>query len=270
MKITLFLLLVLGPYWLLAQPDTPPLPTGTYWSAGIGIPISTVRDRAHSPLAYRGMGFRTFFTHERIRSNRVFRSQLTLTNVQLRPYSRPKLSSRQAAKLNEVLWTFGYFSQVSPNTNPESVQYVGGSFTLHANTRSYPLPSNNKTGFAVALSVNLAGMDRRQLDGNDWTSVSTAEIPLLSLLARPGYVGIPESVAEQKVTFKSIWKPFQVVSLNKFFRLSTQINVDHRRRDWRYDRFSYQWDVFAAGLPRYKPIVSSTSSLGYAYRILHK
>jgi hypothetical protein len=218
-------------------------------------------------LAYRGYGLRFFTSYEEIRPKRISRLTISLDNINLKAYVKPKQDVRRKTSLTDIQLGVGYYRRLG-DAGTDQQQYLGGSYEVQLNNREYPLPANNINGFILQTSLGIAVMDRRSLENNNWILTSSAQLPLLSAIYRPGFIGLPEVMNKQKPGFKDIVKGFRLVSVDKFFKLSVGLDLDRFRQPWRSNRYSYDWNVLATPLPETKSLISTTGALRYGYRAL--
>lgn len=268
MKSLLYLLILCWGLPLMAQEEQPLPGEGEYWTLGVGIPITTVRDKTHSPLAYRGRGLRFFTTYENIRPKSVMRVQMSFDNISMKAYVRPRQQVRRSAKLRDFKVGVGYFRSLDGEATGMNQQYVGATWSLQFNNRRYPLPSNNIVGLLAATSFGVGAMDRRQLNNENWFVTTAIELPLLSAVYRPAYIGIPQFLNVPKVKFKQFASKFKIVTVDQFLRLNAEVNVDYARRPWRSDRLIYLAELLYTPIPAPKSFLSATSGLAYGYRVL--
>ena len=241
---------------------------GDFFTLGVGIPINTVRDRAHSPLAYRGSGFRIFTTYENIRPEGVFRLNFSMDNVSLKAYVRPRQDVKREAGMNDLNLSLAYYTRIGNAENAADRQYFGGVYYLQVNQREYPLPANNISGFLLHTSLGVGALDQRSLETDQWTLNSTVDLPLVSAIFRPAYIGLPDVLSVQKVKFGTIVRNFHLVTVNQFFKINVGFDFDKTRQTWRTDRYSYNWNLLYTPLPTNKSLLSTTASFNYGYRIL--
>jgi hypothetical protein len=242
---------------------------GKYLTLGVGIPIHTVRDQAHTPLAYRGSGFRIFTNFEEIKDNGIFRLSFSMDNATLKAKIKPRRDIPGAAELNEIAFSVGYYTGVGEEMNSDNRQYVGVTFNVQANNRSYPLPTNNTQSLLFQSSFSIGALDRRSIDGSDrWTATTRVELPVITALYRPTFIGVGPFLHLPEVKGKDFFGNLDVVTLNKFFKITVGIDADNQVRDWRSDRLAYDWSLLYTPLPKTKPMIATVGSLGYGFRVL--
>ncbi|MGH1434049.1 MAG: hypothetical protein ACRBG0_06275 [Lewinella sp.] len=242
---------------------------GKYLTIGVGIPIHTVRDQAHSPFAYRGSGFRVFTNFEEVKDNGVFRLSFSIESATLKAKIKPRQDTKGATELNNMELSVGYYARVGDDASSDNRQYVGGAYNLQFNNRSYPLPTNNTQSLLFQSSLSVGALDRRSIDGSDrWMATTRIDLPLLTALYRPTYIGIGPFLHIPKVGGKEFFKNLEIVTLNKFFKIAVGVDADHQARDWRTDRIAYDWSLLYTPLPKTKPMIATVGSLGYGFRVL--
>jgi hypothetical protein len=242
---------------------------GRYLTLGVGIPIHTVRDKAHTPLSYRGTGFRIFTHFEEIKDNGILRLSFSLDNATLKAKIKPSQDTKGAAELNDISFSVGYYARIGDDLSSDNRQYVGGAYNVQANSRSYPLPTNNTQSLLFQSSLSVGALDRRSIDGSDrWMATTRVELPLITALYRPTYIGVGPFLHIPEVKGKDFFSKLEVVSVNKFFKITMGIDADHQARDWRSDRIAYDWSLLYTPLPKTKPMIATMGSLGYGFRVL--
>ena len=259
--------LVLLPVW--GQDGINFLNTSEHLTFGVGISLNTVRDQAHSTLTYNGNGLRFFVSYERIRPDWISRTMLSFDNVTLKTRVKPRQDTRRSGQLSDMQFSVGFYSRLGDNPQADNQQYLGGTFNVQINNRTYPLPTNNRSGVMLQSSFGLGALDRRTISGADnWAFTTRVNLPVITALYRPTYIGIPPFLHIDKVKAKHVFSNFKIVSLDRFFKLELGVDADYQRKDWRTDRISYDWNIFHTPLPETKPITSTSGSLVYGFRVL--
>lgn len=264
LKWSLVLLLIFAGRKSQSQELQLPFPTASYFSIGVGLTTNTVRDRAHSPLGYRGWGPYAFVGMEDVRDKYISRFRLSYNSFKLKPYGIKKQDKQGNANGTELRVSVGYFRNV--RTASESAQYVGGSYAALVNRRAYKLPTNNINGYLVAQSIQLGVMDRWVPSGR-YTLASEAEVPVLTALLRPDYMGIKTGLLGTTPSFKKMTKAFSLVTIPDFMAISARTSLHYQTRPWRTDALGGSWDLMYTRLPVLKPLVSNNSSLFYTFQV---
>lgn len=267
-KIACLFLLFLCSYALKAQDMALPTHASSI-TFGIGVPINTHRDKAHSTLAYKGGGIRIYIRTEDYRRNSLFRFQASFDGISsLHARMRPKRDINRGAGLSNWEFSWGYYRRVGGELRTNDQQYLGLSYNLQINSRRYPLPANNINGFLLQNSLAIAGVDRRRLGDGDWSVTTHLDVPLFSGVYRPSYIGLSPLFHRQKTGFKDMWRQMEWGSWGLFSKVSLGADFNHQIRDWRANRYSLGWDFFHAKRPKEKPFISTTSSLSYGFNVL--
>lgn len=269
MKAWLSLLFSLSLVFAWAQEENYFFNSSEHLTLGVGITLNTVRDQAHSVLTYNGKGIRVFVSYERIRPDWVSRMSISFDDVKLKARVRPRRDINGSADMSDMQFSLGYYARLGDQPTGDNHQYVGGTFNIQLNSRTYPIPTNNRTGVMIQSSFGIGALDRRVIDGaDDWAFTTRVDMPVLTALYRPTYIGIPPFLHKDKVKARDFFSNFEIVSLNRFFKLSIGADGDFQRKAWRTDRLSYDWNIFHTPLPLSKPVTSTSGSLGYGLRIL--
>ena len=252
-----------------AQEVNPLLCSSEPLTLGVGITLNTVRDQAHSAFTYSGKGMRIFLSFERIRPEWISRMGFSVDNVKLRARLKPRRDINRSAKLTDVQFNLGYYARLGTPNSADNQQYLGASFNMQTNSRNYPLPTNNQTGIMMQSSLAIGGVDRRTINGaDDWTFTSRVSLPVFTALYRPAYIGIPPFLHIPKAEARDVLGNFKLVGPGKFFQPTFGVDADFQRKPWRTDRLSYDWNLFYTPLPETKPIMSTSGSLIYGFRVL--
>lgn len=264
----LFWLLCLCGYLPLVGQESPIIGEGEYWTLGIGIPIATVRDEAHSPLAYRGLGIRFWLTYEDIRPRGVWRIQTSFNNIGMKAYVRPRRRVKQSTNLRDFQFDFGYYRGLGGRAEGRDNQYAGARITLRTFNRQFPLPTNNVNSLLLATSFDVGVMDRRQFNNARWSATSSLDLPVVTALLRSTYIGVLPVITTPNAELGDLIPKMRLVTVDKFFHPDLRVQVDYAARPWRFDRIQYQGDFLYTPLPTGKPLISTSGSLGYGYRVL--
>lgn len=242
---------------------------GNYLTFGVGIPIHTVRDQAHSTLVYRGSGLRFFTTYEEVRDAGIFRLSFTIDNANLNAKVRPRQDVRRSADLTNGEFHIAYYSRLGNDNQADNRQYIGGAYSIQINNRSYPLPTNNTQGILFQSSLSVGALDRRNIDDNlRWMTTTRVDLPIFTALYRPTYIGIPPFLHVQDVKAKDFFSNFELVTINRFFKITAGIDADYQSKPWRTDRIAYDWSLLHTPLPKTKPMTATAGSLAYGFRVL--
>ncbi len=237
-------------------------------TAGVGIPFNTVRDQAHSVLAYKGRGTRFFFRTEDYGANSLFRFQITIDKIDLSPKLRPKQDIKRGAALSDMHFSWGFYKRLGNDLAATDQQYLGLTYSLQVNMRKYQLPANNVRGFLLHHGIGIGAIDRRLIANSDWSAISRIDVPLYNGIYRPAYIGLPQVLHLQKTTFKDILRQMEWGSFNVFGKINLGVDFDHRRQPWRSNRYSYDWQLFYTPRPVTKPLISTTSAFLYGFNVL--
>lgn len=235
---------------------------------GVGIPLNTVRDQAHSMLTYNGSGLRLFIRTEHYKEDGLFRFQFTTDRVTLKSRVKPKQDIKKEAVLSDMQFSWGFYKRLGDDVAADNQQYVGLTYTLHANMREYALPSNNTMGFLLQNGIGIGGIDRRVVKADEWTATTHIDIPLVNAIYRPSYIGLPNMLHIQKAGFKDVLRNMEFGSFNLFTKIAVGVDFDHRRQPWRADRYAYDWHLLYTPRPATKPLVSMMGCFMYGFNVL--
>ena len=215
-----------------------------------GISITTLRDRALSPLRYEGVGL--FYNGHRYKFKpRTFVNQQWLVESvvffddqeEIAPLVRNSVEFVHARHLPVPLSSF-------------TKLYVGGYVNGLLNLKSNLANTNNVLSYELATSIGPSAMVQLPLRtfGQRWVFSNELHFPVMSLLSNTPYAWpLPTTFEEGG----RLGDAFVVGSWGRLFRLSNQINVDvhravrHRGKkvSQRAYRFSYRWEFVSVAEP---------------------
>ena len=270
--VRLYLLFALCSFLPLELPaqETAPIAVGegTFLTLGLGFPIYTVRDKINSPLAYRGTGINLRLEVERVSENWLSQARLSFSTGNLRAKVKPKRDVNKPASLADFRFSLGLYRGLSEvEVDSESAQYAGLSLVLNMDDRTYPLPTNNTGGEHYRISARVGGMDRRGLGDNErWALTSQLDIPFLTKLYRPTYIGLAPFLHRADSKGKDFWKSMPWVGPGGFLGAEVRFAVDYRAQDFRSDRMEYAFWLGYTPRPEPKSLLFTAGQLSYAYR----
>jgi hypothetical protein len=259
MKIQLlFAFFSLNTLFLLAQDLKPP--RERYFFLGLGIPLATVRDEAHSPLKYQGFAptFRLGF--ENINGDFVSRITASASLGTAKPKTRPKPERMLSGmEISTFQINYTYYSILNTYKKTDWNSYLGGAATLTFDLRSYNLPSNNLLGYQVNFSLNLGGFSQKQMSDRTRFSYEIFT-PIVSYAMRPNYVGMIPTKGGN-INPQNIFLNGRLVTIDKLFRLYNRFSLDQQIKPYRAHRLFYSWDYYNNTVS--KPLKSIIGGLGY-------
>ena len=201
-----------------------------YFFIGIKMPIRAVRDECHSPLIYRGLeptlhaGFITRRPNEY--SEIVFELGFGDLSPRVKPVTNKIMSSASSLHL-ACRYRHAYILN-NYNAGSEN-KYLGFDATYTFNSRLYNLPSNNLFGYNSSFAISGFGLFQNNIS-NNWLATYDAHIPLISLIHRPDYMGLPD-LSESKSIFGRIFGSGKVVTLNKKLELNHRLTLTNIAND---------------------------------------
>ena len=95
---------------------------------------------------------------------------------------------------------------------------------------------------------------------NNWLATYDAHIPLISLIHRPDYMGLPD-LSESKSIFGRIFGSGKVVTLNKKLELNHRLTLTNIANDHHQRAFSYDGQFLMQFVS--KPLYGTLGGLGY-------
>ena len=238
-----------------------------YFFIGIALPVTKVRDKAHSPQIYQGLTPTLSIGYDRIGQNVVSRFAFSYTFTtfpfgSISPKTRPKPERQlSSADVSLIHISAGVNKRVG-NYNTEGWnRYVGGSLSFTFDARMYNLPSNNIFGYQVNTSLNAGGFVQKKLD-RTWHFNYEAATPLLSYALRPNHIGMPPmTTGDFSGNIKRMLSAGKVVTVNKLFRFYNRFSFEQQINDHRKKRFAYTWEACMNHVEQ--PLNSVMGGLGY-------
>jgi hypothetical protein len=235
-----------------------------FFFIGLSLPISKVRDHAHSPQIYQGLTPTFSIGYDRVGRDVVsrFAFSYTMTLLGLVPKAHPKPERQlSSADMNLIQLSAAVYKRVG-NYDAESWnRYFGGAFSLTLDMRSYNLPSNNLFGYQVNTSLNAGAYVHKKL-GHDWRFNYEAFTPIVSYALRPNHIGMaPLTTGDFSGSFKKMFLSGKVVTINKLFRFYNRFSFEKQINDHRKRRYTYTWDACMNNVEQ--PLNSVMGGIGY-------
>lgn len=240
---------------------------GGFLTLGLGIPIHTVRDKVNSPLAYRGTGVNIRLEYERVRENWLGQARLSISTGSLRARLKPRRDVNRPASFSDLRFSLGAYRNLGSVDDDGSLQYGGASVLVNMDDRTYPLPTNNISGMHYRLSGRVGFLDRRGVgNGTRWAATSQIDVPLISRVFRPNYIGLPPLLHQPNAKGGAYWKTTRWRGPGGFLGLEARFALDYRAQDFRSDRLEYTFLLGYTPEPSPKSLLFTAGQLSYAYR----
>jgi hypothetical protein len=211
-----------------------------------GVAQSAVYDNGQSLIKYKGTGIQLHIGNDNERPKSIMQLDNALIWTPLSGVVKDAKYAVDAQQAN-YRFSYTYLRKLSKTQDNDFKIAVGGSASLDANARFYPI-QNNVVSWDINLGLNVVG--RAQYDfrlGRHSLSASyQLSLPLLTYNHRPNYLGnFPVSVAfDGKEGTSTNWSELgrTVVGVNsKYFYLTQQINVDKLLHNGNRLRLGYNW-----------------------------
>ena len=215
-----------------------------------GLSVSSMRDRALSPLLYGGFGL--FWTNHsyKFKPSVMVHTQWGVSSISFTNVQSERLLSQT---------TFEYVHarhQPIALANNRTKLYIGGYGSGLFNLKIHPENVNNVLSYEFAASVGPSGMVQFPVKvfGKHFVLSEELRFPLISLLGNTPYAWpVPTTFDEEG----SLGDAFTVGSWGKLFRVTNEVNVDFHRRVRRRKRVvkrvayrvSYRWDFVSIAQP---------------------
>jgi hypothetical protein len=217
-----------------------------YFFIGVSLPITKVRDQAHSQQIYQGLTPTFSIGHDRVGQDIAtrFAFSYTLSLGGLTPKTRPKAERQlSSADVNALQFSAGVYRRVGAYDKEGWNRYLGGSLTFTFDSRLYNLPSNNLFGYQVNTSLNAAGFVQKKL-ANAWRFNYEAATPIISYALRPNHIGMPPmTTGDFSANIKRLLTSGKIVTVNKLFRFYNRFSLEQQINDHRKRRYTYTWDA---------------------------
>ncbi len=232
-----------------------------YFFIGIKLPILAVRDECHSPLIYRGIEpiLRAGFVTRR--TNEYGEIAVELGFGDLAPRVKPvtnKVISNASSSHFAIRTRHAYI--LDTYKAGEANTYLGFDVSYVFSARQYNLPSNNLYGYNSSFAISAFGIFQNNLKDN-WLFSYDAHIPLISLVHRPDYMGLP-NFSESKNFLGRIFGTSSVVTFNKKIELNHRFTFTNSVNDHHQRALSYEGQFLAQFVS--KPLHSTSGGLSYA------
>lgn len=260
--------IVASVYVSVAQNDAPsPAAVGQYFFLGFEMPMFRVKDRANTPQAFEGFGYKISFGYEHITQRFISRFQGGYTFGTGSPKTRPKNKPQTNVSLNDFDFTYSYYRNLKNIPNAEAQNfaqqgtYVGGNIRFLIDMRQYSLPSNNVMGFQANIMLNGGAWIRQNINKN-WRFNYEATTSLLALTLRPSYIGMPIIRDTFDISPRTILKSPMLATIPRFVSFQNTFSFDQQINDYRARRILYDWFLIANRRAQ-KPLLMSGGGLGY-------
>jgi hypothetical protein len=235
-----------------------------YFFIGLSLPITKVRDQAHSPQIYQGLTPTFSIGHDRIGQDIAtrFAFSYTLSLMGLTPKTRPKPERQlSSADVSALHFSAAVYKRVGTYDKEAWNRYIGGSLTFTFDSRLYNLPSNNLFGYQINTSLNAVGFVQKKID-NAWHFNYEAATPVISYALRPNHIGMPPmTTGNFSANAKKMMSSGKIVTVNKLFRFYNRFSFEQQINDHRKRRYTYTWDASVNTISQ--PLNSVSAGLGY-------
>lgn len=260
MKIFAYVLLISIIYTNPLKAQDPAPPRQVYFFLGIGVPLTKVRDEAHSPLKYTGFAPTLRIGYENINEKYVTRIVFSGAFGMATPKSKPKPKFNLSnLDMSNFQINYAYYRLNGAYDTEGWNYYLGGALTLTFDIRNYNLPSNNLVGYQTNASLNFGTFVQKKLSDN-WRFNYEAFTSILSYSLRPTYLGMLP-MKNSDFNAKSVFLNGKLVTLNKLFRFYNRFSFDQQINDHRQRRLYYSWDYHNNTVSKH--LQSITGGLGY-------
>jgi hypothetical protein len=215
-----------------------------------GLAISSMRDRALSPLLYTGLGIGWGHNTYKFKPRTLVHRQWQFNSTTFTNEQSESLLAQLGVEYQHAL----HYPIALANDNIKL--YVGGFAGGLFNLKTHPENVNNVLSYELAVLVGPSAMIQFPLTvfGKQFVLSDELRLPLLSLLGNTPYAwSLPTTFEEGG----HLSDAFTVGSWGKLFRVSNQVNVDfhcnvRRRRKVvkrRAYRVSYRWELVSVAQP---------------------
>ncbi len=231
-----------------------------YFFIGIKLPILAVRDECHSPLIYRGLEptLRAGFITRRTNEYNEFTIELGFGDLapRVKPVTNKVISNASSSHFairSRHAYILDTYKSGAANT------YLGVDVSYVFGARQYNLPSNNLYGYNSSFAISAFGIFQNNLKDN-WQFSYDAHIPLISVVHRPDYMGLP-NFSDSKNFLGRVFGTSSLVTLNKKIELNHRLTFTNSVNDHHQRALSYEGQFLAQFVS--KPLHSTSGGLGY-------
>ncbi len=215
-----------------------------------GLSISSMRDRALSPLLYTGSGLSYSINTYKFKPRTFVHRQWQFNSLS---FTNPQSESLLAQFGVEYQHALHYpIAVANKNVKLYAGGFVGGLF----NAKVHAGNVNNVFSYELAVLLGPSGVVQFPLTvfGKRFVLSDELRFPLMSLLGNTPYAWPVPTVFEEEGT---LGDAFTVGSWGKLFRVSNQVNVDFHRGIKRRGmvvkriayRVSYRWELVSVAQP---------------------
>ena len=240
-------------------------PQGKFFTIGVGLPMSFSNDKAISPLWYLGSGieFKVGFLKNTATSCNRF--DIVIGSIKEKPVLKPKPKfSYSGADFSNMKFAHSYYKKVGGNIHQDVL--VGGQFCVQVALRSHEATGNNRLGFMLFTGLKAGAMTRGHHDAK-WSYTSNVNIPIIGMLGRPTYIGLPDIEFKVSPGPMNFFKNVKLVTLNKYRAIDVNIEVNQQQKAWKFNRYTGNFSYQYTPSPKGKPLKMGQYSLGYDFMV---
>lgn len=215
-----------------------------------GLSLSSMRDKALSPLLYGGFGLFWINHAYKFKPSVMVHTQWGVNSVSF-------TNAQSESLLSQTSFEYVHARhQPIVLANEHMKLYAGGYVSGLLNLKLHPENVNNVLSYELAASVGPSAMVQFpfKVFGKHFVVSEELRFPLVSLLGNTPYAWpLPTAFDEEG----SLGDAFAVGSWGKLFRLTNEVNVDFHRRVRRRKRvvkrvayrLSYRWELVSIARP---------------------
>jgi hypothetical protein len=214
-----------------------------YFLFGAGITSQSFYDEAVSRVRYGKTGLAPLLGHIKTKGNRY--SQL-LIEPSFLSLNTKRSDSLRPMKISTVRLVTDYQQLYTvPRWDKYNVM-VGGHASLVAAYKEAPQLDNSAIVYDYALSLGVSGRASTPLRllNHDCVLSYQLSLPLIAHIARPMYLNRIEFLDPDNNFVNDIFANSRIVTLNKYFRLNSQLAVTYKLRTGNALRLGYHWDFY--------------------------
>ena len=218
-----------------------------YLDFGVGWAYGRVLDKGMSPLIYKGGGILAPFGYQKRKGKFYERLDLAFRYGTLKPGINPEKTSAQNEWIRIDL-DYTWLKHIKSEPEKMLDWFAGARLANLGEFRIHNLYSNNSLNYTYATSLGPAGRVEKgfSLWGKRFSASFDLFFPLINVVMRPGFAtSLPTGYIDSSgSTFENVRESLDVVSLDKFVRVNTDLRLKYLLNNGNAISLGYNWDFF--------------------------
>jgi hypothetical protein len=209
---------------------------------GFGGVYQTVQDQAISPLIYSGLGYSPLLNFTKNKAGRYAEVRMQASFSKLRNTEYPDLSER--VKSIRAVIDYRQMFRFTAIRNERYQTFAGGMLSGQFSYRNAPQLAGSASAYDYATTLGLAGRITKKsaIKDRDGLLAIDIAIPVLAVVARPGYLNRTTALEETKLKFGDYLSTTEAGFFSKFLRLNTRVSYTYPLTNGNALGFGYSWD----------------------------